>query len=384
MDSGLTASQQSLVNRNSIAGRQNQIERMYADLLSLANQRKDKLEESCRAYVLVREAEELGQWIKEREQHATIREVGDNLEQVEVHQKKFDDFKNELKANEVRLSELNDVATKLNNLGQTEAAAKISEQIEDLNVKWNNLQQASEERANQLANSYEVQRFNRDVEETMDWLAEKKQDQALDNDDLGNNLKQVSTLKRKFEGFERDLAALEFKIRKLDDTANRLMVSHPEQAEPTYQKQTEINREWLQLNSKANARKNNLKDSYELQKFLADGEDIKNWINAIKAKLKTDEKAHDVASAELLLDRHQDLHTEMDARNNSIKEFELTGRILFENGHYASPLIQDKLIEVNNARDELEQLWNEKRDKLDQTLELQLFYRDCEQGKLNL
>ena len=129
---------------------------MYADLLSLANQRKDKLEESCRAYVLVREAEELGQWIKEREQHANIREVGDNLEQVEVHQKKFDDFKSELKVNEVRLSELNDVATKLNNLGQTEAAAKISEQVEDLNVKWNNLQQASEERANQVSANKDI------------------------------------------------------------------------------------------------------------------------------------------------------------------------------------------------------------------------------------
>lgn len=39
---------------------------------------------------------------------------------------------------------MNDVATKLNNLGQTEAAAKITEQIEDLNNKWTNLQQASE------------------------------------------------------------------------------------------------------------------------------------------------------------------------------------------------------------------------------------------------
>ena len=298
-----------------------------------------------------------------------------------VHQKRFDDFRNELKQNEVRLSEMNDVATKLNNLGQTEAAAKITEQIEDLNTKWNNLQQASEERANQLASSYEVQRFHRDCDETMDWIAEKANTLESDSDDLGNNLKQVSTLKRKQEGLQRDLVALEGKIRKLDETANRLMVTHPEQAEQTYQKQEEINREWIQLNNKANARDNNLKDSYELQKFLADAEDLKNWIRSIKNKLQTDEQAADVITAEANLDRHQDLHTEIDARNNAIKQFEFTGRNLFERGHYASPLIQDKLIEVNNARDELEQLWNEKRDKLDQCLELQLFYRDCEQGE---
>lgn len=128
IDTGLSASQQSLVNQNSIAGRQNQIERLYGNLLELANRRKDKLEESCKAYRLVREAEELAQWIKEVEQHAQgnlklllsknskkrgkliifffikVKEVGENLEQVEVHQKRFDDFRNELKANEVILN----------------------------------------------------------------------------------------------------------------------------------------------------------------------------------------------------------------------------------------------------------------------------------------
>lgn len=132
IDTGLTASQQNLVNANSIMGRQNQIERLYANLLELANQKKDRLEESCKAYRLVREAEELAQWIKEVEQHAQIREVGDNLEQLEVNQKKFDDFKNELKTNEVRLIEMNDVATKLNNLGQTEGKYQSIKIIEKL------------------------------------------------------------------------------------------------------------------------------------------------------------------------------------------------------------------------------------------------------------
>jgi len=377
IDTGLTASQQNLlINQNSIAGRQDQIERQYANLLNLANRRKDKLEQSLKAYQLAREASELAQWIKEKEVHAQIRDVGEDLEQVEVHQKKFDDFKNELKQNEVRLSEMNDVANKLNDLGQTEAAAKITEQIEDLNVKWNNLQQASEERANQLASTYEVQRFHRDIDETKDWISEKEE--LLDNTDLGNDLKSVKSLLRQHEGIEKDLVALNTKIDKLNDTANRLVVSHPESAEQTRQKQAEINTEWEHLIEKANARKSNLKDSYELQKFLADSDDILNWTKSIKAKIQTDEFANSVTSAEALLERHSDLHTEMDARNNTIQAFEQNGRILFEKGHYASPLIKEKLIEVNNARDELEQLWNDRRDKLDQNLELELFYRDCE------
>lgn len=48
------------------------------------------------------------------------------------------------------------------------------------------------------------------------------------------------------------------------------MQTHPEAAETIYTKQKEINEEWTQLTAKANARKEKLLDSYDLQRFLAD------------------------------------------------------------------------------------------------------------------
>lgn len=62
--------------------------------------------------------------------HAQVQDVGEDLEQVEVMQKKFDDFQTDLKANEVRLAEMNDIAMQLVSLGQTEAALKIQTQME--------------------------------------------------------------------------------------------------------------------------------------------------------------------------------------------------------------------------------------------------------------
>ena len=49
---------------------------------------------------------------------------------------------------------------------------------------------------------------------------------------------------------ERDLAALGDKIRQLDETANRLMQTHPEAADTIYGKQREINELWTQLTAK--------------------------------------------------------------------------------------------------------------------------------------
>lgn len=303
IEAGLSASQQHLADQNSIATRQGQIETQYDNLLGSGRERKAKLEESCKAYQLVREAAELAQWIKDKQQVAEVQEVGADLEQVEVFQKKFDDFMSDLRSNEVRLAEMNEMATQLGNLGQTEAAVKITQQIDDLNQKWTSLQTVTTERASQLGSAHEVQRFHRDIEETKDWIQEK--DDALNNDDYGRDLRSVQTLQRKHEGLERDLAALGDKIQQLDSTATRLMQTHPESAEQTYTKQSEINNEWTQLTEKANARKEKLLDSYDLQRFLADYRDLMSWIASMMSLVSSEELANDVTGAEALLERHQ-------------------------------------------------------------------------------
>jgi len=381
IEAGLSASQQNLADKNSIAARQNQIQAQYDQLLALARERQNKLNETVKAYVLVREAAELAAWIKDKENYAEVQvaDVGEDLEQVEVMQKKFDDFQADLKANEVRLAEMNEIAMQLMSLGQTEAALKIQTQIEDLNQKWASLQQLTSERATQLGSAHEVQRFHRDVDETKDWIQEK--DEALNNDDLGKDLRSVQALQRKHEGLERDLAALGDKIRQLDETANRLMQTHPETADQTYAKQKEINEEWTQLTAKANSRKEKLLDSYDLQRFLSDYRDLMSWINSMMGLVSSDELANDVTGAEALLERHQEHRTEIDARAGTFQAFELFGQQLLQSGHYASVEIQEKLESMTEARQELEKAWIARRMQLDQCLELQLFYRDCEQAE---
>lgn len=66
IEPGLSASQQALAEQSSIAARQAQIDSQYQSLMALARERQRKLSETCKAYVLVREAAELAQWIKNK------------------------------------------------------------------------------------------------------------------------------------------------------------------------------------------------------------------------------------------------------------------------------------------------------------------------------
>lgn len=65
-----------------------------------------------------------------------------------------------------------------------------------------------------------MQRFHRDVDETKDWIQEKEE--ALNNDDLGKDLRTVQALQRKHEGLERDLAALGDKVSSVIKTKQNL------------------------------------------------------------------------------------------------------------------------------------------------------------------
>ena len=64
IDPGPTAYQQQLVNSSSVGSREAQIEKLYESLIELGSQKRKRLEETCQAYKLVREAQELSNWIR--------------------------------------------------------------------------------------------------------------------------------------------------------------------------------------------------------------------------------------------------------------------------------------------------------------------------------
>jgi len=362
---------------SNVASRQQQIENEYQRLLSLGRQRSEKLQEACDAHRLVREAADLTMWILDKEKIACEDRLGESPDEVELLTRRFDDFKKDLKVNEARIVELNRIAQKLREMNQPESAKKIQDEIEILNIKWTELQKVTAHRQHKLMSAHEVQRFQRDADETMDWINEKNE--TINSDfEYGHDLPSVKRLQRKHDGFERDLDALGERIRELDDVSQRLMNTHPDQAEAIYQKQIKIQNAWTEVTQKADARKSKLLDSFDYQSYMANFRDLNSWINSMVSQVSSEELAKDVPGAEALLERNHEHRMEIDARGETFQEFDDFGNQLIQNNHYESDNIRNKLDEMQKARDMLEMAWKQRQDKLDQCLELQLFNRDCE------
>jgi spectrin alpha len=199
--------------------------------------------------------------------------------------------------------------------------------------------------------------------------------------EYGHDLPSVKRLQRKHDGFERDLDALGDRIRELDDISQRLINTHPDQAQSIYQKQFKIQNAWTDLIQKADVRKARLLDEFDYQNFIAHFRDLASWTNSMIVQVSSDELAKDVPGAEALLERNHEHCMQIDARGETLQDFKDFGTQLIQNGNYESDNIRAKLEEMQGLRNDLERAWKTRQEKLDQCLELQLFNRNCESAE---
>lgn len=94
----------------------------------------------------------------------TSEELGQDLEHVEVLQKKFEEFQTDLAAHEERVNEVNQAAGKLTQENHPEAELILKKQ-EEVNSAWQRLKGLALQRQGKLFGAAEVQRFNRWVKD---------------------------------------------------------------------------------------------------------------------------------------------------------------------------------------------------------------------------
>uniref|UniRef100_A0A8C9TFL8 Spectrin alpha, non-erythrocytic 1 n=1 Tax=Scleropages formosus TaxID=113540 RepID=A0A8C9TFL8_SCLFO len=359
-----------------IRTRLEELHRLWELLLLRTQEKGERMLQAQKLVQYLRECEETLDWINDKEAIVTSEELGQDLEHVEVLQKKFEEFQTDMAAHEEGVNEVNQMAGRLVQEAHPETEL-ITRKQDEVNAAWQRLKDLARQRQGKLFGSAEVQRFNRDVDETISWIKEKEQ--LMSSDDFGRDLASVQALLRKHEGLERDLAALEDKVNNLGNEAERLQETHPQNAPQIHFKRDELITSWDHIRTLAAERHAHLNDSYRLQRFTADFRDLTNWVTEMKALINADELANDVAGAEALLDRHQEHKGEIDAHEDSFKGTDEAGQALVNTGHYASDEVKEKLAILSEERESLLELWELRRQQYEQCMDLQLFYRDTEQ-----
>ncbi|KAG8443698.1 hypothetical protein GDO86_009029 [Hymenochirus boettgeri] len=358
-----------------ISMRQSQVDKLYAGLKDLSEERRGKLDERHRLFQLNREVDDLEQWIAEREVVAGSHELGQDYEHITMLQERFREFARDTGLiGQERVDTVNHMADDLINSGHSDAAT-IAEWKDGLNEAWADLLELIDTRTQILAASYELHKFYHDAKEIYGRIQDKHKKLP---EELGRDQNTVETLQRMHTTFEHDIQALGTQVRQLQEDAARLQAAYAgDKADDIQKRESEVLEAWKTLLDACEGRRLRLVDTGDKFRFFSLVRDLMLWMDDVIRQIEAQEKPRDVSSVELLMNNHQGIKAEIDARNDSFTTCIELGKSLLARKHYASEEIKEKLLQLTEKRKEMIDKWEDRWEWLRLILEVHQFSRDA-------
>ncbi|KAM6922894.1 spectrin beta chain, non-erythrocytic 1-like isoform 1-T1 [Lycodopsis pacificus] len=358
-----------------IGMRQSQVDKLYAGLKDLSEERRGKLDERLRLFQLNREVDDLEQWIAEREVVAGSHELGQDYEHVTMLQERFREFARDTGTiGQERVDTVNRQADELINTGHGDAAT-IAEWKDGLNEAWADLLELIDTRTQILAASFELHKFYHDAKEILNRILDKHKKLP---EELGRDQNTVETLQRMHTTFEHDIQALGTQVRQLQEDAVRLQSAYAgDKADDIQKREGEVLEAWKNLLEAAEGRRVKLVETGDKFRFISMVRDLMLWMEDVIRLIEAQERPRDVSSVELLMNNHQGIKAEIDARNDSFTACIELGKALLARKHYASEEIKEKLLQLTDKRKDMIDKWEDRWEWLRLVLEVHQFSRDA-------
>uniref|UniRef100_A0A8C3CG31 Spectrin beta chain n=1 Tax=Cairina moschata TaxID=8855 RepID=A0A8C3CG31_CAIMO len=355
--------------------RQGQVDKLYASLKDLAEERRAKLQEHQRLCQLKRDVDDLEQWISEREVVAASHELGQDYEHVTMLRDKFREFSRDTSSiGQERVDGVNGLADALIAAGHSENAT-VAEWKDGLNEAWADLLELIDTRSQMLAASYELHRFYHDARET---LAQVQHKQKQLPDEVGRDLNTAEAMQRMHTTYEHDIQALSAQVRQVQEDAARLEKAYAgEKAADIRRHERAVSEAWAELRGSSQGRRRLLLDTVDKFRFLRAVRDLLLWMDGVRLQIEGQERPRDVSSADLVIKNHQSIKAEVEARADSFDACVAMGTALLDKGHYAADKISEKLSQLQERRRDIGERWKEKMDWLQIVLEVLMFGRDA-------
>ncbi|KFP61901.1 Spectrin beta chain, non-erythrocytic 5, partial [Cariama cristata] len=351
----------------------------YQSLLQKAETQRKHLQEQFQLYQFEREFQLVDAWLSSKQSVAESDNYGQDLDDVEVLEKKFKDFVNELKPlGHSKVVSLNELASKLEKEDHSKMDV-IQKRTKQINETWERLCHAIQTRTENLKAARQVHQYDHDVDEVKSWMQEKEA--VVDIEDYGYDLPGVQTLLSQLEGVERDLGAITKELERIRGEAWHLSRTYPEVKENIMERLTDVDDCWENLDKKFLERKARLSQAEQVQLYFNDCRELMAWANEMHALVISEELANDVLGAELLIKRHEEYKHEIEKQWLKYEELQRAGGDLMKNGHFMSVEIEEKLLELSELMKKVKESWDMRKELYEENWEIQLLRRELEQAE---
>ncbi|XP_054653046.1 spectrin beta chain, non-erythrocytic 1 isoform X2 [Dunckerocampus dactyliophorus] len=350
------------------------VSELFDTIGRLCVSRRGALEDQLRLFVFDREARELQTWLRTRKALVDSEDCGQDLEDVEVLQKKLEVLVSEVSG--LGRSRLTSVQQLGRGLQQDSQARRRDEALRQL---WDDLDGAIKTREQNLQSARDIHQFHHDLDELQSWMAEKEA--VLDSDEQEQDLHGVHTRLQQHEALERDLMLISAEVTRTREESRTLSTRHPQARVAITRRLDELQSYWTAIQEKASQRHAMLGQVEDVQKYLSVWTELMTWLREMLVLVKGEGQAGEGNDLEELIKRHKEYKVQMERLVIRCQEVKRDGWRLLEDRNFMAKEVEGRVCELEELEHRVEETWEETWQLYEEKLEVELLQKELEQAE---
>merc|ERR1711962_1046282 len=356
-----------------IVDRVSGLENAYAELVSLAVERRSRLEESRQLWQFYWDMAEEQNWIKEMGHVVSQADIGHDLTTIHLLLSKHKSLETEIRAHENSLRQSMAVGQALIDQGHF-GSDKVQERLDEVNEKWDSLVEMMDSRKRRLTEAVDFHQFLTDADDVDTWMLDILR--LVSSDDTGKDEANVQTLLKKHKEISDELKNYESTIKALHEQAS-VLGEEDRESSPVVERLASIDRRYKELCEMAKIRKQRLLDALSLYKLFTEADGVEQWITEKEKMLNTMIPGKDIEDCEIMKHRFDGFDREMNANASRVAVVNQLARQLLHVDHPGSDDIVARQNQLNSKWSSLRERSEAKREELASSHGVQTFHIEC-------
>ncbi|KAM6392440.1 LOW QUALITY PROTEIN: spectrin beta chain, non-erythrocytic 5 [Pluvialis apricaria] len=340
-----------------------------------AQERRQRLMQSYEAHLFLNELLEVEAWLEERSFILETSDYGKNEESTQALLRKLEATKLDMDGFRPRIEKVQETGASLINKDSPESPAILSK-LQGILADYQSLLQKADIQRKRLQEQFQLYQFEREFQLVDAWLSSKHS--VADSDDYGQDLDDVEVLENKFKDFVNEVKPLgHSKVVSLNELASKLEKEGHSKMDVIQKRTKQINETWEKLCYAIQARTENLRAARQVHQYDHDVDEVKGWMQEKEAVVDIEDYGYDLPGVQTLLSQLEGVERDLGA---IMKELE---RIRGEAWHLSRTYpqvkenIMERLTDVDECWENLDKKFLERKARLNQAEQVQLYFNDC-------
>ncbi|KAL5291928.1 SPTBN5 family protein [Megaselia abdita] len=338
------------------------------------NDRAKKLRDAHQIQLFKLQAEQVENWLANKEAFLNNDDMGDSYNAVERLIKKHEAFE-KLLASET-LDELEKFANSiLASQPDPEDAAVVKKRMDSILRRKEKLFASFTDRKHKLTQSRQLQQFLRNLYEVDRWIVQKHQI-AVDE-----NYREPSNLQSKIQkhsAFDGELVTNANRVNAVLLEGDNLIKSNHFAKNEIAQHLEMLESDWNKLKYASEDKKLRLAQAYDALTFTRSLDEFNNWMEECEQHLSNEDYGKDLATVNNLMKKHERLESDVQHHSDICDQIKESDDKFFKANHFLKNEIHEKAANAIRRYNTLHEPLAIRRENLEDSLSLQQFLRDTD------